>query len=90
MSGGVFELLKSGEGNQRTFADLDTRGGLKRVHSNFEEIQRNLNAAYTKYSGNDKVVGGIVGIWSKMSGDALLRNKIFYAGVYIFVLDRHS
>lgn len=59
---------------------MDTRSGLKKVHTNFEEIQRNLDAAYTRYSGNEKVAGGIVGIWSKMSKDAILRDKIMRSG----------
>ena len=82
MSGVVVRPPAVVRSNQNTPADLDSRSGLKRVHNNFEEIQRNLVAAYTKYTENDKVVGGIVGIWSKMSGDAILRNKIFHAGTF--------
>lgn len=61
--------------------DLDSRSGLKKVHANFDQVQRNLNAAYDKYTDNDKVVGGIVGIYSKMSSDSILRNKIVHAGI---------
>lgn len=61
--------------------DLDSRSGLKRVYANFERVQQNLDAAYNKYSDNEKVAGGIVGIYSKMSGDSILRNKIIRAGL---------
>lgn len=64
-----------------TSGDLDSRSGLKRVHSSFEQVQRNLDAAYDKYSDNEKVAGGIVGIYSKMSRDSILRNKIIRAGL---------
>ncbi|EKM57053.1 uncharacterized protein PHACADRAFT_254580 [Phanerochaete carnosa HHB-10118-sp] len=61
--------------------DLNSRSGLRRVHSNFEQVQRKLDAAYNKYRANEKVTGGIVGIYSKMSRDAILRNKIINAGL---------
>ncbi|GJE93743.1 hypothetical protein PsYK624_099040 [Phanerochaete sordida] len=61
--------------------DLDSRSGLKKIHANFEQVQRNLDAAYEKYKTNDKVAGGIVGLYSKMSHDSILRNKIIRSGL---------
>ncbi|TFY59068.1 hypothetical protein EVJ58_g6015 [Rhodofomes roseus] len=61
--------------------DLTTRSGLKKAHARFNEISKKLDAAYTKGAGNEKIMGGIVGIWAKMSADALLRDKLFKAGL---------
>ncbi|KAI0088188.1 hypothetical protein BDY19DRAFT_1071816 [Irpex rosettiformis] len=63
------------------FPDLNKRSGLKKIHANFDEIQKNLDAAYTKYQDNEKVAGGIVGIWAAMCADSLLRNRLFHAGL---------
>ncbi|KAJ3557697.1 hypothetical protein NM688_g1332 [Phlebia brevispora] len=60
--------------------DLGTRSGLKNVHANFPSIQRGLEAAYDKYQDNEKVRGGIVGIWARMCVDAILRDKLFKGG----------
>jgi hypothetical protein len=35
---------------------------------------------YKKHLGNEKIMGGIVGIYAKMSVDAILRDRIFKAG----------
>ncbi|KZT70478.1 hypothetical protein DAEQUDRAFT_667559 [Daedalea quercina L-15889] len=63
------------------FPDLTTRSGLKKTHARFSEISKKLDAAYTKHVDNEKIVGGIVGIWAKMSADALLRDKLFKDGL---------
>ena len=55
---------------------MQTRSGLKKIHANFAEIQRNLEAAYDKYRDNEKVMGGIVGVWARMSVDGVLRDKL--------------
>ncbi|KAF8986510.1 hypothetical protein BDQ17DRAFT_1393667 [Cyathus striatus] len=60
--------------------DLSTRGGLKKVHSNFDAIYRRIEDAYSKYD-NEKLRAGIVGIYAKMSVDSLLRNKLFERGL---------
>ncbi|TFK22369.1 hypothetical protein FA15DRAFT_681689 [Coprinopsis marcescibilis] len=60
--------------------DLATRRGLKKVHTNFNAIYTKLDAAYQTYSDNEKITGGIVGIYSKMSRDSLLRNKLYERG----------
>ena len=61
-------------------SDIGTRSGLKKVHARFAEIHKTLDNAYTKSAGNDKIMGGIVGIWAKMSADALLRDKLLQQG----------
>ena len=67
-----------------SFLDLETRSGMRRIHAQFDEIQPRLEEAYNKYGDNEKVVGGIVGIWAKMSMDSLLRDKLVGAGEYSF------
>ncbi|KAI1791760.1 hypothetical protein LXA43DRAFT_1181643 [Ganoderma leucocontextum] len=63
--------------------DLTTRHGLKKAHARFNEIYEKLDAAYTsaERNGNEKVMGGIVGIMAKMCADALLRDKLFDKGL---------
>ncbi|PCH44867.1 hypothetical protein WOLCODRAFT_77377, partial [Wolfiporia cocos MD-104 SS10] len=61
--------------------DISQRSGLKKVHLRFDEIFKKLDAAYTQNKENERIIGGIVGIWAKMSADALLRNKLFKAGL---------
>lgn len=73
-------MVSSCSSCSRNVVDLDSRKGLKAVHNNFDEIQRNLSNAYSKYSNNYKVAGTIVGIWSKMSKDTILRNKVWDTG----------
>ncbi|TFK49395.1 hypothetical protein OE88DRAFT_1737014 [Heliocybe sulcata] len=60
--------------------DLTTRSGLKRVHADFESIYRRLDNAYDNYGDNERVLGGIVGIYAKMCTDSILRDKLFKAG----------
>ncbi|TFK49399.1 hypothetical protein OE88DRAFT_1662959 [Heliocybe sulcata] len=60
--------------------DLTTRSGLKRVHANFDSIYRRLDKAYNDYSDNERILGGIIGIFAKMCTDAILRDKLFRAG----------
>ncbi|TDL19575.1 hypothetical protein BD410DRAFT_900101 [Rickenella mellea] len=57
--------------------DLSTRSGLKKVHKNFLEIYKRLDNAYTRNIENDRIVGGIVGIYAKMCADSLLRDRLF-------------
>lgn len=61
-------------------ADLTTRRGLKKVHSDFTRIYDRMNAMYNNNLEKEKVTGGIVGIWAKMSTDSILRNKLFEKG----------
>ncbi|THH00039.1 hypothetical protein EW026_g2433 [Hermanssonia centrifuga] len=61
--------------------DLETRSGLTKIHNNFPQIQKNLQAAYTKYEGNAKITGGIAGIWARMSIDVILRDRLFREGL---------
>ncbi|EPQ53631.1 hypothetical protein GLOTRDRAFT_63247 [Gloeophyllum trabeum ATCC 11539] len=60
--------------------DLTTRNGLKKVHANFDEVYRRLDEAYKNNQGNERVLGGIIGIWAKMCADSILRDKLFRAG----------
>ncbi|KAF7980251.1 hypothetical protein HWV62_38985 [Athelia sp. TMB] len=59
--------------------DLTSRHGLKKVHRDFDAIHRRLDRLYEKNSTNPKIVGGVIGIWSKMCADSLLRDKLFKA-----------
>ncbi|KAI0340351.1 hypothetical protein BDW22DRAFT_414867 [Trametopsis cervina] len=61
--------------------DLDKRSGLKKYHANFDQIHQNLENAYNKYIDNEKVTGGIVGIWAAMCADVILRNRLVKAGL---------
>ena len=60
--------------------DLTTRRGLKRVHADFTRIYDRMNTVYNNNLDKEKVTGGIVGIWAKMSTDSILRNKLFEKG----------
>ena len=68
-------------------ADLTTRSGLKKVHTNFSDIYNKLNSAYiaAQQRGNEKFMGGIVGVWAKMCADAILRDRLFNEGAYTLV-----
>lgn len=69
---------------------LETRSGLKKVHANFEDIQSKLETTFSRYDGNEKVMGGIVGIWARMCVDAILRDKLFKAGEPVYTIYRLS
>lgn len=62
--------------------DLTTRHGLKKIHARFNDYHKRLDAAYTsaRRCGNEKVMGGVVGIMAKMCADAILRDKLFQKG----------
>ncbi|KAF8899811.1 hypothetical protein CPB84DRAFT_1780041 [Gymnopilus junonius] len=66
--------------------DLTTRGGLKKVHANFNTICTKIEKTYQKYSDNFKVRGAIVGIFAKMCVDSLLRNRLFEKGILEMIL----
>ncbi|KAJ7598563.1 hypothetical protein C8J56DRAFT_741455, partial [Mycena floridula] len=55
--------------------DLASRSGLKKVHGDFDKIYQRLDKAYEKYD-NEKIRGGIVGIFAKMCADNILCNKL--------------
>lgn len=65
---------------------MNSRTGLKKIHTNFQEIYRKLNKAYTENPTNEKITGGIVGIWAKMCVDSILRDKLFREGKLILLL----
>ncbi|KAK7059703.1 hypothetical protein R3P38DRAFT_2495642 [Favolaschia claudopus] len=60
--------------------DLETRGGLKKVHANFDSIYRKLDHLYTKNAGNIRIQAGVCGIYAKLCIDSILRNKLFDKG----------
>jgi hypothetical protein len=39
-----------------------------------------MNALYNNNLSTEKITGGVVGIWAKMSTDSILRNKLFEKG----------
>ena len=59
---------------------MNRRSGLKRIYADFDTVQKKLEAVYKKYEGNEKVMGGIVGIWARMCADSILRNRVVAAG----------
>ncbi|KAI0823550.1 hypothetical protein BC628DRAFT_1420841 [Trametes gibbosa] len=62
---------------------LTTRHGSKKVHTRFNEMYRRLDAAYVsaKRGGNEKAMGGVVAIMTKMGADAILKDKLFEKGL---------
>ncbi|KAG5654548.1 hypothetical protein H0H81_000073 [Sphagnurus paluster] len=66
--------------------DLTTRSGLKKVHANFETIFGRLDKACQKYPRNEKILGGVVGIFAKMCADSILRNKLHERGLLTRIL----
>jgi len=72
------------EKKKKTYVDLTTRSGLKKVHANFNVIYNRIDKAYQRDLGNYKIRGGIVGIFAKMCVDSILRNKLFEKGVILF------
>ncbi|KAH7882394.1 hypothetical protein F5I97DRAFT_1816994 [Phlebopus sp. FC_14] len=61
--------------------DLTKRSGLKKVYNNFDAIYKRIDDLYVANSGNEKITGGIVGIYTKMCADSILRNKLFQKGL---------
>ncbi|KZV89340.1 hypothetical protein EXIGLDRAFT_751221 [Exidia glandulosa HHB12029] len=61
--------------------ELKTRSGLKHVHKDFDTIQRKLTALYHAHPNDDRVLGGIVVIWGKLSSDIKLRDMLLAQGV---------
>ncbi|KAI0707998.1 hypothetical protein C8Q76DRAFT_770754 [Earliella scabrosa] len=63
--------------------DLSTRHGLRKIHTRFDGIYKRLNATYTaaRRDGDEKAMGGVVGIMARMCADALLRDRLFEKGI---------
>ncbi|EIW55597.1 uncharacterized protein TRAVEDRAFT_73443 [Trametes versicolor FP-101664 SS1] len=63
--------------------DLGTRSGLKKVHAHFPEMSKKLDTMYiaAQKKGNERLMGGIVGVWAKMCADSILRDKLFQEGL---------
>ncbi|KAG2137433.1 uncharacterized protein EDB93DRAFT_766241 [Suillus bovinus] len=61
--------------------DLSKRSGLKKVHVSFNEVYHNIDDVYVANIRNEKITGAIVGIYTKMCADAILRDKLFKKGL---------
>ncbi|KAF4616500.1 hypothetical protein D9613_008591 [Agrocybe pediades] len=66
--------------------DLTTRSGLKKVHANFNDIFNRIDKVYQRNLDNFKFRGAIVGIYTKMCVDSLLRNKLFDKGILDMII----
>jgi len=54
---------------------------LKKIHANFNEIYHNIDDVYVANASNEKITGGIIGIYTKMCADSILRDKLFQKGI---------
>ncbi|EIW77014.1 hypothetical protein CONPUDRAFT_129170 [Coniophora puteana RWD-64-598 SS2] len=61
--------------------DLSTRSGLKRVHADFDKISERLEDVYKANAANERILGGIISIYTLMCADSILRNKLFHQGL---------
>ncbi|KAH9477955.1 hypothetical protein JR316_0010188 [Psilocybe cubensis] len=61
--------------------DLTSRKGLKQVHAKFDPLFAKIEHAYKSNPQNYKLRGGIIGIFSKMCVDSMLRDRLFEKGV---------
>ncbi|KAJ3904001.1 hypothetical protein F5879DRAFT_802552 [Lentinula edodes] len=67
--------------DQHQIPDLFTKAGLKRVYLNFDQVFQQLDSTFQKYEDNDEIVGGVVGIYTQMCEDAVLRTKLCENGL---------
>lgn len=61
-------------------ADFNLRSGLKKVLINFDPTYEKMMQLYNQDESDWRIRGGIVGIFSKLCVDSLLRNKLFEKG----------
>lgn len=66
--------------------DLSTRRGLRQVNKDFNKINGALDRLYAQHKDDDRVAGAIVGIYAKMCVDAVLRNRLFDEGKFLYPL----
>ena len=64
----------------KTFVDLTRRSGFKKVYSDFDANCKRIDSLYTANSSNEKITGGIIGIYTKMCAGSILRNRLFQQG----------
>ncbi|KAA1477626.1 hypothetical protein DENSPDRAFT_808815 [Dentipellis sp. KUC8613] len=59
--------------------DMSSRSGLRIIHRNFDAVSRKLNDVYDygRRVGNESLIGTVVAMYTKMSADAVLRDRIF-------------
>ncbi|KAF9063495.1 hypothetical protein BDP27DRAFT_1335047 [Rhodocollybia butyracea] len=67
--------------NQLQIPDLSKKSGLKKVFANFDATYERLDAIFQQYVENDRIVGGIVGIYTQMCEDSVLRTKLCSNGL---------
>ncbi|KAL4078118.1 hypothetical protein V8B97DRAFT_2102188 [Scleroderma yunnanense] len=67
--------------NYLELPDLTRRSGLKKVYNNFDVVYKRIDSLYAANASNEKIAGGIVGIYTKMCADAILRNRLFQHGL---------
>jgi hypothetical protein len=72
--------VQSVRSSNKSFIDLTKRSGLKKVHADFSNIYRRLSDVYDNHRENEKITGGVVGIFAKMCAYSLLRDKLFEKG----------
>ncbi len=62
------------------FKDLTTRHGLKKIHAKFDTIYARLDGAYEAYRHEEKITGGIIGVYARMCADDLIRDRLYNKG----------
>ena len=67
-------------------ADITTRSGLRQVHANFEQITRRLDEVYVAALSRGVPEGAmlVLIIWTKMTADAILRQRLIRTGDALF------
>ena len=50
------------------------------MHADFQDIYQRLIGLYEANIQSDNITGGVIGIFAKMSVDAILRGKLFEKG----------
>lgn len=71
-----------------SFTDIKSRGGLKKIHANFDAIYSRIEKLFRSCSPSrvDYVRGGIAMILIQMFMDSILRDKLFEKGQHSFYL----
>ncbi|KAI0027602.1 hypothetical protein K488DRAFT_61000 [Vararia minispora EC-137] len=74
--------------------DLETRQGLKKAHRNFDDVVAKLEKlfAFAVSARSYDLAGGIVAIYSRLSADAILRDRVVQETGFLeklFVLVKH-
>ncbi|KAE9390323.1 hypothetical protein BT96DRAFT_946213 [Gymnopus androsaceus JB14] len=62
-------------------SDISTTSGLKKIYSHADDIYCRLDKALQEYEQHDRIVRGIIGIYTQIYEDSLLRNKFVEKGL---------